>query len=248
MLADTAHPLFVLIAYAVTALLVTAAVGVLVRFVAVRVLGDEARARQLSRATVWVLLLVFILTLIGRLTGDTAAIRLLFALPNVVTAVLLVVLGVAVAPALRGLVHGGLSRVGGGGFADIVAPLTYWLVIGLAVLLAADQLGIETGFVQRLVLLLFGGLVVALALALGLGTRDLIGAIVAGRHVAAIIAVGDVVEVDGRDGTVVALGHASVRLAQDGMEIEVPNTRFLHGTVVIRQRAATEATQQPRHP
>lgn len=243
LLPDSVQLVWWLLALVLVAVLVTAAVGVAVRAVARRALDDPARARRLSRAVVGVLAAVFAVALLANLTGTRPGARVLVALPGVVAAVLLVVIGLVVAPVLRGLSHRGLQAIRPG-VADIVAPLVYWLVVGLAVLLAADQLGIETGLVKQLLVLLVGAVVLAMALAFGLGARDLVAAVVAGRHVAQIIAVGDQVEVGGRRGTVTSLGHASVRLSIDGGEAEIPNARFLDDAVVVLRRAAAAATTQ----
>lgn len=222
--------------YVLLAVVVLAVVGLLVGFVARRAVAEPARQRQLIRTAVGVVLVVFVLAALTPLTGAASASRVLAVLPAVVAATLILVLGLFVAPLARGLTHRGLAQLRPG-VADLVAPLVYWLVIGLTVLLAADQLGLETRLVQQLVALVVGGLVLAAGLALGLGSRDLVGAVVAGRHVAQIVAVGDRVEVAGQAGTVVALGHASVRLALDGGgEVEVPNSLLLSQPVLVHRR------------
>ncbi|HWB71437.1 MAG TPA: hypothetical protein VG452_04400 [Egibacteraceae bacterium] len=230
---------------------VAAAVGALVQVVTRRLLRDQARAVRYATLSAWAVLTIAAAVALARLLdpGATeaglalAGARLFRALPDLLLALLLVVLGVAVATALRGLLRGVLTRVSPAA-ADVVAPLGYWTVVGLAVLLAADQVGVETDLVQWLVLLLVGGAVLSSALALGLGAQDLVAEVVAGRHVAQIVAVGDEVEVGGLRGRVLALGHASVRLAVGDREAEVPNGAFLEGVVVVR-RDGVQPTRPP---
>ena len=237
---------FAALALLAMAAVVAVLVGLLVAFVARRTLGDEQRRRQLVQGAVGVVLAVFAVALLTRLTGAPAT-RVLVAVPGVVAAVLLVVLGLTLAPVARSLTHRGLARLRPG-VADVAAPLVYWLVLGLALLLAADQLGVETRLVQQLLVLVVGGLALAMALALGLGSRELVAAVVAGRHVAQIVAVGDRVGVDGHEGIVEALGHASVRLSIEGGEVEVPNRCFLDGAVVVLERAPRPQPQPSPHP
>ncbi|MDP8970098.1 MAG: mechanosensitive ion channel, partial [Actinomycetota bacterium] len=232
--------------------LIAAAVGVLVLFVARRVLREQARASRYALLSVWAVLAVAAAVALASLLGPettevglaVAGTRLFRALPDVLIALLLLVLGAIVATGLRSLLRTVLSRIGPAA-ADIVAPLGYWMVVGLAILLAADQLGVETDLVQWLVLLVVAGLALASALAFGLGAQDLVAEVIAGRHVAQIIAVGDEIEVDGLRGRVVALGHASVRLAVGEREAEVPNGTFLEATVVVRQRGPRAPTLPP---
>ncbi len=228
--------LWTILAYAALGTVSAVVVAVVVGFFARR-FAEPARAKQLSRGAVGVVLAMFAIALLSRLTGTELSARVLVALPAVLSAVLLVVVGLVLAPVARTLAARGLDRFRPG-VADVVAPLVSWLVLGLALLLAAEQLGIETGLLRQLVLLLVGGVVLAAAVAVGLGTRELVAAVVAGRHVAQIVAVGDRIQVAGLEGTVVALGHASVRLDTGDGETEMPNAAFLAGAVVVLKRAA----------
>ncbi|MEX2100876.1 MAG: mechanosensitive ion channel domain-containing protein [Acidimicrobiia bacterium] len=226
-------------------ILAAAVVGMLMRRLSTRVLGDAERANRLATLAVVAVLLVFAAAAVSRLVDPgmtdpglaAAAGRVFSALPDIVIAVVLVVSGLVLGMAVRGLLRRALEPLRPA-VADLAAPLGYWSVVGLAVLLAADQVGIQTGFLQRLLLVALAGFVAAAALSFGLGSRDLVGAVVAGRHVAQIVAVGDEVEVAGTRGVVTMLGHASVRLRlPDGREAEVPHRHFLDQTVLIHARA-----------
>jgi hypothetical protein len=224
-----------------------------------RIVGDRERAGRLAAGSVWAVLAIFAIAALSRLLGPevarpglaTAATRLFARFPDVLIALLLVVLGLILATGVRLVARRLLAPVQPGA-ADLVASVAYWTVVGVAVLLAAEQVGIRTGLVQSLALILLGGVVLAAALALGLGARDLVSAVVAGRHAAQVVGVGDEVEVAGRRGVVRALGHASVRLAVGDSDVEVPNRAFLEDAVVVHRRAPTPeddtATMQPGEP
>jgi small-conductance mechanosensitive channel len=230
---------------AVTALLVGGLVSALSR----RVVGDRERATRLAAGSVWAVLIVFAIAALSRLLGPdiaqpglaAAATRLFARLPDVLIALVLVAVGLVLAAGVRLLTRRALRPVQPAA-ADPVATLGYWVVVGIAVLLAAEQVGIRTGAVERIALVLLAAIGLALALALGLGARDLVAAIMAGRHVAHIVSVGDEIEVGGHDGTVVALGHASVRLRTATGEVEVPNAVLLRSPVVVIDRAGGDDT------
>ncbi|HWH33462.1 MAG TPA: hypothetical protein VNU01_12400 [Egibacteraceae bacterium] len=250
-------PLLAAVGFALLGVAAALVVNLLVRAIGRRVLRDRDRVDGMAAFSGWIVLAVFLVVAIGRLADPditepglrAAAARSLGLLPDVLIAVLLVAFGVVLATALRGVLRRLLEPVRPAA-AEMVPSVAYWAVVGLALLLGADQIGVETGLVVWLLVTLVGGVVLAFALALGLGAKDLLGAVVAGRHVAQIVAVGDEVEVDGKRGTVVALGHASVRLSlagtrgvglsageSEGVEAEVPNRRFLEGTVLVHRRA-----------
>lgn len=225
-------------------LLVAAVVAAVVNMAMRRLLRDQALAGRVAGWVFWLIAAIGFVVAVGRLTEPdatetglaAAAARLLSSLPDLVIAVLVVVLGWAAATAVRGAIRQTLSGVRPGA-ADIVAAVVYWTILVLALLVAAEQVGIEVGVLRQLLSLLVGGLVLAGALAVGLGTRGLVAEVVAGRHVQQIVDVGDRIAVAGHEGVVVARGHASVRLATADGEVEVPNGRLLADPVTIRVRS-----------
>lgn len=220
-----------------------AVVAALVNLVARKLLENTREAGRVAGATFWVITGVTVLLAAGRLTGPrttqlglTDATRtFLVRLPDLFLALLIVVLAYVVAVALRSLLRRVLARYQPAA-ADILAPAGFWAVLVLAALVAADQIGVEVRLVQGLLLLLIGGLVLAAALALGLGSRDLVGHIVAGRHAERIVSVGDEIDVAGFRGTVTTIGHASVRLATHDGEVEIPNRFLLNEVVIVLRR------------
>lgn len=247
------EPWFAAAAILLVGILVAVAVGSVVRWLARRLLRDEQRAGSAAIASFWSVIAVFGFAAVVRLLGGAGARdglartgeEVFATLPDVFLAVLVVVVGLLLAGAVRRVVRRGLERVRPE-FADPVSTLAYWLIVVLAALLAANQIGVETRLAESVVVLVVAGVVLAAAAAFGLGTRDLVAAVVAGRHVAQVVGPGDEVEVAGHRGKVVELGHASVRIATGEAEVEVPNRMFLETAVVVLGRADTETRTLPR--
>lgn len=95
-------------------------------------------------------------------------------IPSVIAAIVIILVGIVLGQFVGGLIgasagalHGGraLARVGSGG------------VILLAVFMALQELGIATEIVTTAFALLFGAIALAIALAFGLGSRELAGEI-----------------------------------------------------------------------
>jgi mechanosensitive ion channel-like protein len=93
-------------------------------------------------------------------------------IPSVIAAIVIILVGIVLGQFVGGLIgasagalHGGraLARVGSGG------------VILLAVFMALQELGIATDIVTTAFAILFGAIALAIALAFGLGGRDLAG-------------------------------------------------------------------------
>jgi hypothetical protein len=93
-------------------------------------------------------------------------------IPSVIAAIVIILVGIVLGQFVGGLIaasagalHGGraLARVGSGG------------VILLAVFMALQELGIATDIVTTAFAILFGAIALAIALAFGLGSRELAG-------------------------------------------------------------------------
>ncbi len=124
----------------------------------------------------------WIVILIGFLIGIAAfdatltsrlVMRLFAYLPNLVAAILLLVFGAVVARFLaRGVLIGAVNM--NVQYARLLSMGVKWLVLVLAAAMALEHLGIGGRIVELAFGILFGGIVLALALAVGLGSKDLV--------------------------------------------------------------------------
>lgn len=129
-----------------------------------------------ARSAAWlVILLGFIIgvTAFNAALTSELAMRLFRYLPNLIAAAVLLVVGsilarflargVLIAAVNRNLQHAALLSMG-----------VKWLVLVLASAMALEHLGIGGKIVELAFGLLFGGIVLALALAIGLGSKDVV--------------------------------------------------------------------------
>ena len=190
------------------------------------------QARSAGRGVLWFLVLVSVIVAASLLAPDLLAdipAQVLRFLPRLGVALVILWVGVVAANLLRQLVEASLSGVQVAQ-AAVFGRITYWVVLGLAILMAADQLGVQTGVLQTVlfILLLVAG--VAVAVAVGLGGRALAGNVIAGRYVDDRFTVGEQIEVDDWKGTIVEVGLASVTISDSqGELVEIP-----HGYLLTR--------------
>lgn len=129
-----------------------------------------------SRVVFWTIILIGLLIGVAAFdaTLTSALVARAFAyLPNVLAAALLLVVGNLLArflgrSVLIGAVNMNLQ------YAHLLSVGVKWLVLILAATMALDHLGIGGGIVNLAFGILFGGIVLALALAVGLGSKDLV--------------------------------------------------------------------------
>jgi len=134
-------------------------------------------SRVISNLVFWLVMFAVILVAANALGLESLASvfgELVSYIPSVIAAIVIILVGIVLGQFVGGLIaasagalHGGraLARVGSGG------------VILLAVFMALQELGIATDIVTTAFAILFGAIALALALAFGLGSRELAGEI-----------------------------------------------------------------------
>ena len=107
--------------------------------------------------------------------------QLLLWLPNVVVALVVLVIGGLAAKALSSTVRGATAKSGLGdpNLLANIASVAVWM---FAIIIAVNQLGIGVAIVNTLFMAAVGTLALALGLAFGLGSKDTAGKIVAEWH------------------------------------------------------------------
>jgi small-conductance mechanosensitive channel len=155
-------------------------------------------------------------------------------IPNLLVATVMVVVGLMLANFLRGVVATGADRVGIS-YASQLASGTYYVLVLMICIAAFEQLKIEFGPLNNLILIAFGAVAVAFGLAVGLGGREVMAGILSGYYVRQRMTAGDQVSVAGLEGTVREVGPVAtvIETEEDGMvhRHSVPNVKMLQEAV-----------------
>jgi small-conductance mechanosensitive channel len=115
---------------------------------------------------------------------------------------------------------------------NVFRRVVFTAIVAVAALLAAEQLGLETYVLILLAIVVLATVGLIAALALGQGLALLSSNIAAGRYVQDGTQVGDVISVDGIEGTVEELGYASISVrSEDGHLYRIPNRTLLENVV-----------------
>jgi small-conductance mechanosensitive channel len=133
-----------------------------------------------GRITFWVVIIIFALaaTEVLGLNAMRDTIRDLLAyLPSVLAAVVVITVTIAGARLLRDAILAGLRRMSVD-YAKPIANISYYVLLVFGVLMALSQLGFDTTIIANNVTIIVAGVVLALALAFGLGGREVAGRIV----------------------------------------------------------------------
>ncbi|HRX52706.1 MAG TPA: mechanosensitive ion channel [Candidatus Krumholzibacteria bacterium] len=146
--------------------------------------------------------------------------------PRLIAALGILVTGSLVA-AVAGRVTAGGARGVGVEFSSLLGRLVAGLTMAVAVLMAFAHLQIDSFLPQGLILGAFLGLVSALAITFGLGSKELSRNILAGAYARRIYEPGTFIEVDGERGVLIAITPLQTLIQQDDEVVAVPNTVFL---------------------
>jgi hypothetical protein len=129
-----------------------------------------------SRVVFWAIVLLGVLIGLAALDATLTSrmvVQVAGALPNLVTALLLLLIGQVLARFLsRGVLIGAVNM--NVEYARFLSIGVKWLVLVLSTAMALDHLGIAGRIVGLAFGILFGGIVLTLALAVGLGSKDLV--------------------------------------------------------------------------
>lgn len=186
-----------------------------------------------AKAVFWIVMLTTILSAVETvgLTAVTATIdRLIAYIPNLIGAGLVAVLGMLGARVLGGIVRsaGVAAHLDGAARMGIAVE---WAVASMAVIAAAEQLGIATSILIAPVTVVLGALTLSAGLAVGLGARPIITHVLAGHFLRRSLPNESLVVVQGEQGSVEHVGATETRLRGESKTWTVPNARLLDEVV-----------------
>jgi hypothetical protein len=136
---------------------------------------DGSVSRLLGRLVYWFILLLFILAAAESLglPGVSQTLGVLVAyLPNILAAVLILLLGSILAHIIGDAV-GALAVGSGLSGGQVLGQVTRYTILGITIILALEQLKIQTTLLIALAIILVAAIALALGLAFGLGNREL---------------------------------------------------------------------------
>jgi small-conductance mechanosensitive channel len=137
--------------------------------------GVRADAASIFAGLVyWFIFLIFVVAAAKALGVDaitTIVTAIVLFLPNVLVALIIIVIGALIARFVGDLVRTSVDAAGVSG-AGILSGLARYAILAFAFILALNQIGVGAAIVQTLFTAVIGGLSLAIAIAFGLGGRD----------------------------------------------------------------------------
>ena len=156
-------------------------------------------------------------------------------IPNLVAAIVILVIGAIVADILRGITTVTCRSVGIPS-AALIGSIVFWFVFVAILVTALSQAQLETEFVVINLSIVLAGLALAFALAYGLAARPLMAGFLAQFYNRGKVLVGDRIRIGEAEGLIVSIDRASFTLEHEGVTAVVPLSKFQTETVHIVER------------
>ena len=191
----------------------------------------------IGKIVYWFVLLIFLVTAAESLglerVSATLDVLALY-LPKVFGAALVLLAGVLLAQLVSGLVRGAAEGVGLD-YASGLGRVAQGLVIIISISVAIGQLEVKTDLLNNVIAIVLISVGLAVALALGLGSRDIASQILAGIYVRELYEVGQQVQVGEVEGQIEEIGTVKTTLLTEAGElVSVANRTLLEQQVSSR--------------
>ena len=193
----------------------------------------------IGKIVYWFVLLIFLVSAaesLGLARVSATLDMLALYVPKVFGAGIILLVGVLLAQLVSGLVRGAAEGVGID-YAGGLARIAQGLVIIISISVAIGQLEVKTELLNYVIAIGLISVGLAAALALGLGSRELVGQILAGIYVRELYEVGQRVRLEGLglEGEIEEIGTAkTLLLTDDGEMVSIANRVLLEQRVGSR--------------
>lgn len=194
----------------------------------------------LARITYWLILIFFILLALGALGLTdvvTSALNSFFAfLPRLVAATVIFLVGAFIARIVGDAVTAMTlqSDIPSG---RVLGQAVRYSLLLVVVILALDELGVQTTILTTIIIVTVAAIALGLALAFGLGNRQLAHGIMAGFHAREEFTPGQTLTVGDHTGRLVRIGATKALLETSEGQISLPNVVLLNEVVRLRPEA-----------
>jgi small-conductance mechanosensitive channel len=184
------------------------------------------------RLTIIVVASFAALTLLGlAFLSDSLNQGILF-IPRLLTALALMLIGIVVGALTRAWIERTAAQLD---FPIAIGPVVQVLVVIIFGLCAAAQAGVSVAPLIVVALLVMGAIAVTLALAFGLGAREIARSLTSGRYARADFEVGQTIRIGDVRGEILRIDAAAVTLSAGDETIRIPNNVVVEQIVVIEQ-------------
>jgi len=181
----------------------------------------------------WIIFLVFVVSaseVLGISVVLSTLNSLILYLPNVLGAIIIIIISLLLSRFVKDVVAAGLSQINMI-YAMPLARTAELLIIIFGFIIAIAQLGFDMSLLMANITIFIGGFVAIVALSLGLGSKTLVQNLLAGYYARKLLEKDQQVILLGRKGKIKQMNNLSILLETEQGDLMVPNHKIIkHGS------------------
>lgn len=155
-------------------------------------------------------------------------------LPSILVALITFVAGAMIAQLIGQAVQGAMAGMGIE-FHEALGNIVRMLLMVVLVIIVVQQLGLDTSLLNTTFINLLTLAVAGLALAFGLGGKDVARNVLAGHYAREMFSMGDQLVIDGEVGTLSAIGTLNAEIDLGDDRLVIPNKQLTETAMRVRE-------------
>ncbi|MDC6384362.1 hypothetical protein D2V93_00545 [Flagellimonas taeanensis] len=184
----------------------------------------------------WLLILVFLIVVADILNWHIISVEignLLHYLPRFFSALALLMIGFYIGNFVKNTVKRLFDSLEFGG-SHLVSNLLFYVIVIFMSVTALNQAGVDTTIITNNITMIMGSFLLAFALGVGLGSREIIADILRSFYTRKTYAVGDIIVIGDDEGTIESIDNNSLTLVTERGKFVIPIKDVVSQKVEIR--------------
>ena len=201
-----------------------------------RVIGVKNGLSSLIATVVfWLIMLVVIVSTtrnlgIQSLTEQVE--RIIDFIPNMVSAVLILLFGYFIAAKIKGVMIN-MTRSLGSNAGSVLGNILYYFIMIMVVITAVDQLGVKTDLISKNILIIVAVILIAGAIAYGHAARGIMKNMLSSFYSRKNFYEGQKIRIGELSGTILEIDKISVTIKTDDSKVIIPSSQLLENKVEV---------------
>ncbi|MEO6203134.1 MAG: mechanosensitive ion channel domain-containing protein [Nitrospirales bacterium] len=194
-------------------------------------IGISSTLDQIIGGLIYYMVLLIVLISASEILGFTVVLNTLNTfiayLPHVLGAFLILIIALYLAKVIKEAMASASASLNIA-YAGALSSVLEILIVGFGIVMALTELGLDMTIFSANITIIIAGIVLAMALSIGLGSRSIISNVLARYYIAQLFHVGDKVSLAGQKGTIIKLTPVSVLIkTKDEDLLYIPNERII---------------------
>lgn len=190
---------------------------------------------MLSKTLYYLLLLIFIVAatdILGMPALSQLMQDIIAYIPNLITALAIVLIGTLLADALKSMVLSACESFGIPS-GKLIASFVFYFVFLSVLMSALAQAKIDTRFITANISIVLAGAVLAFAIGYGFASKDVVANFLASFYSKDKFQVGDKISIEGITGIILEMDNTSVVLQSEGKKVIIPMSKLTTSNIEL---------------